>query len=60
MRELTNHELAGEYTRQHIKIFGISPTSIDTNNRDAIIIASLDLITLSEFKNEHNHDETET
>ena len=56
MSELTNTELAGEYTRQHVRIFGKHPVDVDTVNRNATILACLDLITLSEYKNGRNQN----
>jgi hypothetical protein len=57
--ELTDTELAGEYIRRHIKIFGTRPTSLDIVNRNATIISLLDFITLSEYRNDHSQN-TET
>ena len=58
MYELTNRELADEYTRQHVRIFGTRPNGLDIVNRNATILAYLDLITLSEFKNDCNQNTT--
>jgi hypothetical protein len=56
MSELTNTELAAEYTRQHVRIFGKHPVDVDIVNRDATILSVIDLITLSEYKNDRNQN----